>query len=434
MDVLFDANTLINGIFLPHSQSRKVLDKLWSGSLRGFVCRDTLDEARGAFERAYRNTGVDLSGAFESTLVRFSLSTLPGVPQGERSLYRRVKGSGDRALVAIAKRHRLMICTNDIKDFRHASEYGVSVVTPDRLADEGGPSLERIVLGNLASEKEGTIYMVTEPNWVGMNIDKVFDKRFYFFDTEGIGGLWFDNARRSLIYEGDLGQRVELNTGTIGLKSLPLQVAVTYHCNKGVWLYFGYRERKINSEVKWVPLPLHPADRTYVGSDRLGNNQINGLIYQFTSLPTFLSETGTNNLMKGNTTAHPWERLSVEDIIRFLYGRTRIEQDAKKIASLRDEGSVSFWLRNEEDAEWPMNTKEYRFGRIRQSGLTVEACKHIDGTIELLVGGPLGRDLRFRCPVPPCDNRGLFVVINWRRPTAKLYLNAKLAEVFHDNT
>jgi predicted nucleic acid-binding protein len=175
VDVLFDANTLISGIFLPYSQSRKVLDKLWSGTLKGFVCRDTLDEAQGAFERAYRNTGVDLSGAFESTLVRLSLSTLPGVPQGERSLYRRVKGSGDKALVATAKRYHLMICTNDIKDFRHAGEYRVSVVTPDRLADEGGPSLERIVLGNLASEKEGTIYMVTEPNWVGMNIDKVFE-------------------------------------------------------------------------------------------------------------------------------------------------------------------------------------------------------------------------------------------------------------------
>lgn len=321
MEILFDANTLINGIFLPHSQSRKVLDKHWSGSLKGFVCSDTLDEAQGALERAYRNTGIDLSDAFKRSIVRFSLNMLPSVPQEERFLYSHVNGSGDRALVATAKRHRLTICTNDIKDFRHAGEYGVSVVTPDRLSDEGGPSLARIVLGNLASEKEGTIYMVTEPNWVCINIDRVLDKRFYFFDTEGIGGLWFDNARRSLIYEGDMGQRVKLNTGTIELDSLPLQVAVTYHYSKGVWLYFGYRGRKINSEIKWVPMPLHPATRTYIGSDRLGNNQINGLICQFTSLPTFLSETGTNNLMKGHTTAHPWERLSVEDIIGFLYGR-----------------------------------------------------------------------------------------------------------------
>lgn len=68
MRILFDANVLINGVLLPQSQSRKVIEKLNHDTFKGFVCQNTLDEIQGAFIRAYRNTGVDLTHIFMSTI------------------------------------------------------------------------------------------------------------------------------------------------------------------------------------------------------------------------------------------------------------------------------------------------------------------------------------------------------------------------------
>jgi hypothetical protein len=371
---------------------------------------------------------VDLSWAFKNTIDRLPLSTLPQVPKKERSTFERIRGSGDKALVAAAKQSGLTICTNDIKDFRHASEYGVVVVTPDQLTDNGEISLERIVLGILALPEEGMIYIEAEPVWVGVNIDRMVEKRFYFFDSEGVGGLYFDNPLRALVYEGDFGQRVELKTGVIGQESLPLRIAVTYQCNQGVSIYFGYQGEKAHQEIQWVPIPRQASTRTFVGSDRSGNNQINGLIYHFTSLPNFLSETGINNLMCGNTTLYAWERLGVEEVIGLLYGRTRINQSKKRITKLQKEGSATFWLRHR-DRDWAVNEKEYQFGEIRKSGMSVEASKHTDKTIDLLVSGPLGQDFKFRHPIPKCDSRGLFVAVTWQDLEVKLYLNGKLTEV-----
>ena len=428
MDILFDANTLINGIFLSPSQSRKVLDKLWSKEITGFVCKDTLDEALKALDRACRNTGVDLSWAFKNTIDRSPLSILPHIAKEECSIFKRIRGIGDKRLVAAAKKSGFTICTNDINDFQHASEYGVVVITPDQLTDDGKISLERIVLGILALPEEGTIYIEAEPVWVGVNIDRTVKKRFYFFDSEGIGGLYFDNPLRALVYEGDFGQRVEFKTGVIGQESLPLRIAITYQYNQGISIYFGYQGRKAHQEIQWVPRPQQAGTRTFVGSDRSGNNQINGLIYHFTSLPSFLTERGINNVMRGNTTLYAWERLGVEEVIGLFYGGARINQGMKRITKLLKKGSATFWLRHR-DRDWVVNEKEYQFGEMRKSGMSVEASKHTDRTINLLVAGPLGKDFKFHHPIPKCDSRGLFVAVTWKDVEVKLYFNGRLIEI-----
>jgi hypothetical protein len=63
-----------------------------------------------------------------------------------------------------------------------------------------------------------------------------------------------------------------------------------------------------------------PNQRTWIGTNRFGVNHFNGVFYKFTSLPTFLSETGVNNLISGSTTPYPWERLQLEEIIALLFG------------------------------------------------------------------------------------------------------------------
>jgi hypothetical protein len=312
---------------------------------------------------------------------------LPHITNEKCSTYKRIRGSGDRALVAAAQKSGLMICTNDIKDFKFASEYGVAVVTPDQLTDDNEESLEKIVVGMLALPEEGTIYVESEPIWVGTNIDRRLEKRFYFFDSEGIGGLYFDNHLRAIVYEGDYGQRVQLKTGIISSDSLPLRIAVTYQCKKGVFIYFGYHGKKAQQEIQWTPQHQQIDSSTLVGSDRRGENQINGLIYHFTSLPNFLSETGINKLTNGNTTSFAWERLGVEEVIGFLYGRVIISQNMERITKLQKEESSIFWLRHK-DRDWAYNEKEYRFRKIRKSGMSVEACKNTDRTIDIFLSGP----------------------------------------------
>lgn len=94
--------------------------------------------------------------------------------------------------------------------------------------------------------------------------------------------------------------------------------------------------------------------------------------------------------------------------------------------SIREEGSVTFWLRHKH-ADWTTNSNGYSFGNIDTSEISVDAVKHPDRTIELTVSGPLGKDFTLRYPIPKCDARGLFVAITWESPEVKLYLNGGLA-------
>ena len=95
--------------------------------------------------------------------------------------------------------------------------------------------------------------------------------------------------------------------------------------------------------------------------------------------------------------------------------------------SIQNEGSITFWLRHEHE-DWTTNSASYHFGAVRHPGITVEAIKHSNRTVELEFSGPSGQRYHFRHPVPQCDARGLFVAITWKFPEINLYLNGKLVE------
>lgn len=319
MRVIFDANVILNGIFNPRSRSRVAISLVQSGKIVGYISENTYQEARSVVDRARAKTGVDLMPAFERSLQLIKLNFLPRISKHEAQLYTSIKGSEDKALVAIAVKTGLVICTNDLKDFAKAHKYNVTVTTPDRVADDGIIDLDKIVLGSLASPFEGTFYIETSPNWVGIDIDKKISKRFYFFDAEPIGGVFYENSTRTIEFEGDSGQKVILNVGVVNKEELPIKLAFSYHCQKGATLYFGYRGKKAEMIDSWQPFPITGNEKTYIGSDRNGTNQINGLIMFFSSLPVCLSETGCNNVLSGKTTINPWERLSLEDTIRLMF-------------------------------------------------------------------------------------------------------------------
>lgn len=95
--------------------------------------------------------------------------------------------------------------------------------------------------------------------------------------------------------------------------------------------------------------------------------------------------------------------------------------------SLKDKGSIMFWLRHEQ-ANWTTNRDGYDFGMRNEQGICVTAVKHPDTTIELKLMRPFYEVVTFRQLIPECDERGLMVTFTWEGHEVKLYLNAKLMD------
>ena len=92
-----------------------------------------------------------------------------------------------------------------------------------------------------------------------------------------------------------------------------------------------------------------------------------------------------------------------------------------------DQGSITFWLQNPQNADWTEDDSTGDFGTVSKAGISVEAIKNPDRTIALKVAGVLDRDFEFRQPIPK-NGPSLFVAITWGNQEVRLYLNDKLVE------
>lgn len=97
--------------------------------------------------------------------------------------------------------------------------------------------------------------------------------------------------------------------------------------------------------------------------------------------------------------------------------------------SLENEGTIAFRL-GHEHRDWSTNSAGYNFGRIAEPGISVEAVKQPDKTVELNVSA-FGQHFTFRKPIPSCDEHGLFVAITWKDRKVHLYLNGQQVETLH---
>lgn len=89
-----------------------------------------------------------------------------------------------------------------------------------------------------------------------------------------------------------------------------------------------------------------------------------------------------------------------------------------------DEGTVSFWLRPERPGGLT-DASVVRFPPVSHGSLRVTAVKNPDGKITITTDGLHGRTFTFSEPIPPCDERGLFVVVTWTTAKVELYFNGK---------
>ena len=97
---------------------------------------------------------------------------------------------------------------------------------------------------------------------------------------------------------------------------LPIHFVMTYDCASEATIYIS-PAAKTWSDVSWTPTPLVIAPRTRIGCDRRGANQLNGCLRLVYGVPYKVTERAARNMMIGATVNNPWERLALEDVIKF---------------------------------------------------------------------------------------------------------------------
>lgn len=311
--ILLDTNVLLTGMFAPSADSNELLRDICDGRYTAYVLENSITEAEGAIRRAKESMGIDLQRAFDGGLRQLNIPILPRVTRSEWKGYNRIKGKGDKAIAAAAAKIDVEICTNDLDDFKKASDYGLSTTTPSELVSDGSIGLHTLMPGMLASPSIGSIYCeLPEMNWRGVSFKEADKSRFYVFDSEGFGALYFLPSETSLIFELDGG----LSTSAKYRSSLEdLSFVAAYDADEGISLYI--QNEKFVEEKQWVPCAK--AIRGFsVGNDRNGANQLNGGISRMFGLPIMVNEKEAINILERKTVHDPKERLSLEHMIKLF--------------------------------------------------------------------------------------------------------------------
>ena len=88
------------------------------------------------------------------------------------------------------------------------------------------------------------------------------------------------------------------------------------------------------------------------------------------------------------------------------------------------EGTITFWLRHEHP-DWVTNESGYDFEPVQSESVSVEVRKEPEKTVAIKLIGPYDQSFLFHQPIPPCDDRGLFVALTWKNRNVTLHLNGK---------
>lgn len=313
--ILIDTNVLLNGMFVPFSYSRAVLNHVKSGRLIGYISENTIGEAYKRLYEVNRKICIDMLPQFEKLIKHFSPFILPRVSCEKVNSYKHIKGLQDKALAALAINAGLSICTNDVNDFRKSKQYGINVVTPYEVCSDGSLNLDDIFNGNLATQSEGTYYLEATSRWRDICDFSIKENYFGLFDTPGIGGFYVSSSNYSLEFKIDNGPSASVSIKNIPYGELTIKVVVTYKNTDGVLVYFGYRGPKAETKIPWVPLPLSSNPSTNIMKGRLGDFPASIYIKLLSGFHKKVTEKEANNLMGGKIPSYPWERIPLEEAI-----------------------------------------------------------------------------------------------------------------------
>lgn len=314
--LVLDANVLLTGLFVPQSKSREVILAVLRNEIIGYVIENTIEESEGAIARAARNTGVNLLQSFRDAVRLVRLITLPRISRDQARAFGAIKGNGDKAVAAAADKVSADVCTNDLADFQEGHRYGLRIRTPQQITVDGSIGLHTLVQGLVVTPSQGAIYAeVTQLNWAGINFPTGAADNFYVFDAENIGCCYYDVKSRSFVARMDGGPNVSISHNVVAASELPLHFVITYDRESEASIYIS-PTAKASLKDSWIAAPLIVAPRTWIGCDRRGANQLNGCLRLVYGVPYRVSEHAARNMMTGATVNNPWERLSLEDVIK----------------------------------------------------------------------------------------------------------------------
>ena len=95
---------------------------------------------------------------------------------------------------------------------------------------------------------------------------------------------------------------------------------------------------------------------------------------------------------------------------------------------LKDEGTVELRV-GHRNAKWASDNNSYTFPEAGHGGITLQATKHPDSTIEVRLSGARGIDVAFQHPMPATVGVDqLHIAVTWKASQIKLYLDGVLIE------
>jgi hypothetical protein len=182
-----------------------------------------------------------------------------------------------------------------------------------------------------------------------------------------------------------------------------------------------------------VTVELNPKITKYTEGDSGGGVQIAQLTVQQSS-----DETIRINLHIAN---HPEQTLSYDGhnyTIRLMRISTEKREgqdfrtfeffvDESELREIQMEGTFSCRI-SAPDADWPSNSREYRFPPVTGEGILVQVVKDTKRTLHVCVNGPLGQSIVFREDTSTLVTPKLHIALTWKDSTLELYLNGKLTQ------
>lgn len=315
MRVLLDTNILLDGIFLDGSNSRKILQLVQSGEIDGYISKNILFESWKKIRHIKRTYNIDLSDYFSSSLRLLKIFYLGFVSEKECAAFDLIPGSVvDKSLVVKALEIDAFICSKDIKDLRCASGYGVQVLTPKELADkisgeDASITLVDIFSGFYHSSQSGTFIMEVTPHWPS---SMSFENEPFFY-VEGVGCLFYEFSKESVVFELDEGARI--TTSAKFSSGETIKIHLSYSCEKGISLSVGKQHRHL--EHIWDGVSsVRPRVKPY--HNKAGNSMRLGMsTRKLVSYPNFMKKKDIERIGK-YTVPEMEDRVSLDTVFGTL--------------------------------------------------------------------------------------------------------------------
>lgn len=288
--VFLDSSVLLTAICEERSDSARLLQRCEDGTFLGVISNKVLEECCSKVQNLpeQRNRLASIAKYLKMVLVA----------DQELECHTDIADPNDRHVLAGAlAAHADYIATLDWKHFLSPSakarlkNYPIRRVFPGVLVSPFRyGQLPRISIG----PTQGTFSIAVDPQWTSQSIQKA-GRPFYILDLSNVFSIWYEPERFRVKMCAEVYDSPRIITfyRYIGEEDAFLCI-VTWDVSQGFAFMLDGKLQRIPGS--WHKVPI--SGNLYVGSDRHGANQINGLLC-FHGWPRALSEKEMRRVLEG---------------------------------------------------------------------------------------------------------------------------------------